>query len=153
MATRRKYRLEPAYAVGIDAALGDFGVLVEPASVVAKVGARAVHFLQNGSVPPRTALITGAGPIGLLAALATTQYGLDTYVVDIVDSGPKPDLVRELGATYHSGPARDLGISPEVVIECTGIGRWSGRRDKSRRQAASSASPAYRRPRPWRRST
>ena len=39
------------------------------------------------------------GCLGLLAALATTQFGLDTYVVDLVDSGPKPDLVARLGAT------------------------------------------------------
>jgi threonine dehydrogenase-like Zn-dependent dehydrogenase len=42
--------------------------------------------------------------------------------VDIVESGPKPDLVRDLGACYHAGSAQDLNISPEVVIECTGIG-------------------------------
>ncbi len=34
--------------------------------------------------------------------------------------GPKPDLARALGATYHSG---DLGkLAPDVVIECTGAG-------------------------------
>jgi threonine dehydrogenase-like Zn-dependent dehydrogenase len=116
------YTLEPGFAVPVDEALGDLGVLVEPASVVAKAGAHAVHFLRRSEVQPRTALITGAGPIGLLAALAATQYGLNTYVVDIVDSGPKPDLVRDLGATYHAGPVNELAISPEIVIECTGIG-------------------------------
>ncbi len=65
----------------------------------------SLHFLQRTGVPAKTALITGAGPIGLLAALAACQYGLETYVVDIVDSGPKPDLVRELGAHYHAGSA------------------------------------------------
>jgi NADPH-dependent 2,4-dienoyl-CoA reductase/sulfur reductase-like enzyme len=34
--------------------------------------------------------IIGAGPIGLLAARATTQYGLETDVLEIVDRGP-PD--------------------------------------------------------------
>lgn len=86
------YTLEPEFAVPVDAELGDLGVLVEPASVVAKAGTVALHILQRSAIPPRTALITGAGPIGLLAALATTQYGLDTYVVDIVESGRKPDL-------------------------------------------------------------
>jgi threonine dehydrogenase-like Zn-dependent dehydrogenase len=32
--------------------------------------------------------ITGAGPIGLLAARTTTQYALDRNVLDIVDRGP-----------------------------------------------------------------
>lgn len=119
---QERYLLEPAFAVPVDEALGDLGVLVEPASVVAKAAAHAAHFLQRSEVRPRTALVTGAGPIGLLAALATTQYGLETYVVDIVEGGPKPDLVAALGATYHAGPIHELTISPEVVIECTGIG-------------------------------
>ena len=78
----------------------------------------------------RTALITGAGPIGLLAALATTHYGLETYVVDIVDSGPKPDLVRELGAHYHAGSASAIWTSRP---------RWSS---SARASARSCARPA-----------
>jgi threonine dehydrogenase-like Zn-dependent dehydrogenase len=116
------FQLEPEFAVLIPPRLADFGVLVEPASVVAKACVQSLHFLKRTDVRPRQALITGAGPIGLLAALATSQYGLETYVVDIVDSGPKPDLVRQLGAHYHAGSAADLDISPDLVIECTGIG-------------------------------
>jgi glucose 1-dehydrogenase len=119
---RGSYRLDPEFAVPLSATLGDLGVLLEPASVVAKACAQSVRFLQRTAVPARTALITGAGPIGLLAALAARQYGLDTHVVDIVESGSKPDLVRALGAHYHAGTAGDLAISPELVIECTGIG-------------------------------
>jgi len=119
---RESYRLDPQFAIPVDSRLGELGVLLEPASVVAKACALGVHFLKRTDVRARTALITGAGPIGLLAALATRYYGLETYVVDIVNSGPKPDLVRDLGAHYHAGSAADLDISPEVVIECTGIG-------------------------------
>jgi threonine dehydrogenase-like Zn-dependent dehydrogenase len=116
------YRLDPDFAVPVDARLGDLGVLLEPASVVAKACLLGLHFLKRTGVPARTALITGAGPIGLLAALASRRYGLETYVVDIIDDGPKPDLVKALGANYHCGSARDLDISPEMVIECTGLG-------------------------------
>jgi threonine dehydrogenase-like Zn-dependent dehydrogenase len=119
---REQFRMDPEFAVPVDPALADFGVLLEPASVVAKACLHSLRMLQRSEVPARTALIAGAGPIGLLAALAARRYGLDTYVVDIVDSGPKPDLVRDLGAHYHAGSAADLDISPEVVIECTGIG-------------------------------
>jgi threonine dehydrogenase-like Zn-dependent dehydrogenase len=119
---REAFRLEPEFAVPVNRSLGDLAVLLEPASVVAKACVHSLHFLKRTGVPARTALVTGAGPIGLLAALAASQYGLDTYVVDIVDDGPKPDLVRDIGANYHAGSARDLDISPEVVIECTGIG-------------------------------
>jgi threonine dehydrogenase-like Zn-dependent dehydrogenase len=120
---RDEFRLDPQYAVRVDPRLGDLGVLLEPASVVAKACVHSLHFLRRAEVPARTALITGAGPIGLLAALATTQAGIETYVVDIVEGGPKPNLVRDLGAYYHAGSALDLAISPDVVIECTGIGR------------------------------
>ena len=42
-------------------------------------------------------LVTGAGPIGLLAALLGKQRGLEVHVLDRVESGPKPELVRALG--------------------------------------------------------
>jgi threonine dehydrogenase-like Zn-dependent dehydrogenase len=39
-----------------------------------------------------------------------------------MESGVKPQLVRDLGATYHSGSVRDLGFEPDVIVECTGVG-------------------------------
>jgi threonine dehydrogenase-like Zn-dependent dehydrogenase len=67
---------------------------------------------------PRIALITGAGPVGLLAALMGAQYGFEIHVFDRAENGPKPALVRALGATYHTGTLGNL--SPDIVIECTG---------------------------------
>jgi threonine dehydrogenase-like Zn-dependent dehydrogenase len=71
-------------------------------------------------------LVTGAGPIGLLAALLGKQRGLDVHVLDRMASGLKPNLVRALGATYHAGTARDVGFEPDVVVECTGVGQVIG---------------------------
>jgi len=68
-------------------------------------------------------LVTGAGPIGLLAPLLGHQRGLEFHVLDRVDSGPKVELVRSLGATYHSGSIADLGFEPDIIIECTGVGQ------------------------------
>ncbi len=45
------------------------------------------------------------------------------HVLDRVTSGAKPDLVRHLGATYHSGTVAALVFEPDVIIECTGVGR------------------------------
>jgi threonine dehydrogenase-like Zn-dependent dehydrogenase len=39
-----------------------------------------------------------------------------------MESGPKPDLVRELGAIYHSGNVSDIGFDPDAIVECTGVG-------------------------------
>jgi threonine dehydrogenase-like Zn-dependent dehydrogenase len=117
-----RFRIEPDFAIKIDPQLGTLGVLMEPTSIVAKgwdhlerVGRRS-HSWQ-----PRTLLITGAGPIGLLAALMGQQRGLDVHVADHNDNQPKPSLVRDLGATYHGNGLADLAtLQPDIVIECTG---------------------------------
>ncbi|HET6873374.1 MAG TPA: hypothetical protein VFH70_01255, partial [Acidimicrobiales bacterium] len=70
---------------------------------------------------PKTALITGAGPIGLLAALIGRQRGLEVHVLDQVTEGLKPELVAAIGATYHHGSVADTGVQPDVAIECTGV--------------------------------
>ena len=116
------WRIEPDYAIKINPSLGLLGVLLEPTTVVAKAW-DVVDLIGSRSFwEPRTVLITGAGPIGLLAALLGKQRGLDVHVLDRVESGTKPDLVRALGATYHSGAISAIGFEPDVVIECTGVG-------------------------------
>ena len=69
---------------------------------------------------PQTVLVVGAGPIGLLGALIAVQHGGEVHVLDRVASGPKPALVNELGATYHTGTVADIGLRPDIVLECTG---------------------------------
>lgn len=115
------FRLEPEFAVKIDPALDPLGVLLEPTSVVAKAWEHVERIGQRGAGwQPRVALITGAGPVGLLAALLARQRGYDVHILDRNKDGPKPGLARDLGATYHSG---DLGsLTPDIVIECTGAG-------------------------------
>lgn len=113
------FLLDPAFAVKVGGDLGLLAVLTEPASVVAKawdhierIGARSLAWRC------RTVLVTGAGPVGLLAALMAVQRGHTVHVLDRAEHGPKPDLVRALGATYHTGDLGDL--CPDVVVECTG---------------------------------
>ncbi|MFH9818173.1 glucose 1-dehydrogenase [Streptomyces sp. NPDC017230] len=119
------WRLETGYAVRIDAGLSLAGVLMEPASVVAKAWEQIERVGARAWFEPRSVLVTGAGPIGLLAALLGRQRGLDVHVLDRVTDGPKPDLVRALGATYHSGAADDVcaAVRPDVVVEATGAAR------------------------------
>ncbi len=117
-----RYRVEPSFAVKVDPALGHLGVLLEPASVVAKAWDHAERIGRRSAAwAPRTALITGAGPVGLLAALMGRQRGLDVHVFDRVADGPKPGLARDLGATYHGGDVAIIDVlAPDVIIECTG---------------------------------
>jgi len=117
-----RWRIEPEYAMKIDSSLGLLGVLLEPTTVVTKAWEQVVTVGQRAFWEPQTALVTGAGPIGLLAALVARQHGLDVHVLDRAQSGPKPALVRALGATYHTGIVADLGFQPDVIVECTGAG-------------------------------
>ena len=116
----QRWTVPPKFAVKLDPALGDAGVLAEPASVVAKAWAQASAVAARSHLPVRTALITGAGPIGLLAALLGVQRGLAVHVVDRVTDGRKPDLVTALGATYHPDLAK-VTAEVDVAIECTGV--------------------------------
>jgi glucose 1-dehydrogenase len=117
-----RFRLDPRFAVRLEPGLGDLGVLLEPTSVLAKALEHAERIGARAWFDPRVALITGAGPIGLLAALLARQRGLDTHVVDLVTEGAKPRLVADLGAHYHSTPVAELPLEPDIVIECTGVG-------------------------------
>ena len=118
-----RWRIEPEYAMKIDRSLGLLGVLLEPTTVVTKAWEQVAAVGQRAFWEPRTVLVTGAGPIGLLAALVATQRGLEVHVLDRVETGPKPELVRALGATYHSGSVGNIGFEPDVIIECTGVGQ------------------------------
>jgi glucose 1-dehydrogenase len=116
-----RYRIHPDNLVAVDPALGNTGVLLEPATVVAKAWDHIEKIGRRAAWAPQKVLITGAGPIGLLAALLSVQRGYHTYVLDLVTEGPKPRMVRQLGATYydrdHIGKA---AAEADIVLECTG---------------------------------
>jgi threonine dehydrogenase-like Zn-dependent dehydrogenase len=120
-----RFRIEPEFTVKLDPSLQHLGVLLEPTSIVAKAWDHTERIGRRARWDPRTALITGAGPIGLLAALLGIQRGLEVHVLDRHTEGPKPALVQELGATYHTGAAaqaaEQTGGRFDVVIECTGV--------------------------------
>jgi threonine dehydrogenase-like Zn-dependent dehydrogenase len=118
-----RWRIEPEYAMKVDASLGLLGVLLEPTTVVAKAWEQVGAVGQRAFWEPRNVLVTGAGPIGLLAALVGVQRGLEVHVLDQVTSGPKPEIVRDLGAIYHTGAVGDVGFQPDVIVECTGVGQ------------------------------
>jgi glucose 1-dehydrogenase len=119
----QRWRIEPEYAMKVDRSLGLLGVLLEPTTVVAKAWEQIVAVGRRAFWEPRTALVTGAGPIGLLAAMIGKLRGLDVHLLSREQSGPKPDLVRALGATYHSGSVKDVGFEPDIIVECTGVGQ------------------------------
>lgn len=116
-----RYTLEHEFAIKVPSPLGTSAVLLEPTSVVAKAWEQVERIASRcGSFAPHQVLVTGAGPIGLLAALLGVQRGYAVTVLDRAESGPKPELVRALGARYFTGSVSTLDPKPEIVIECTG---------------------------------
>jgi threonine dehydrogenase-like Zn-dependent dehydrogenase len=109
--------VEHSMAVKVDASLGLSAVLLEPASILAKAWEHIEHIGRRARWEPRRVLVTGAGPVGLMAALMGVQRGLEVHVQDHNETGPKPSLVRELGAKYFSAEAES---GYDIVIECTG---------------------------------
>lgn len=118
----QQWTVETQYAVTVNADLMDVGVLLEPTTVVTKAWEQVRKVGERSYFEPRRALITGAGPIGLLAGLLSVQQGLDTHILDQVTDGPKPGIVEALGATYHHDDIDDVArrLEPDVVIEATG---------------------------------
>lgn len=115
------WRIEPEYAIRINSSLRNVGVLTEPASVLAKAWDQIERIGSRSIWQPRTVLITGAGPIGLLGALMGKQRGMEVHVLDRVADGPKPGIVKQLGGTYHACEVKDVGFKADVIIECTGV--------------------------------
>lgn len=109
--------------------LESVGVLVEPQTIVEK-SLRHIDLIQRGRLPwwkPQTAIVLGAGPIGILATML-----LRSRDVDVVTAArtPKPNhaatVIEATGARYISTretplaeAAAELG-NVDVIIECSG---------------------------------
>jgi threonine dehydrogenase-like Zn-dependent dehydrogenase len=115
-------RMDPQYVVRVSPKLRELAVLVEPTSVVAKAWEHIEHIGRRAHWAPKTVLVTGAGPVGLLAALLGKQRNLEVYIYDAVTSGPKPELARGLGAHYIDQRLPELlsSVPMDIVLECTG---------------------------------
>jgi len=115
------FRIEPEFLVKIDPALGEAGVLLEPTSVVAKAWDHTERIGQRArSWSPKTLLVTGAGPVGLLAALMGAQRGLEVHVLDHHEHRAKREMVSRLGGIYHVDTPANLRFKPDVLMECSG---------------------------------
>lgn len=118
----QQWTVEADYAVALAPELERVGVLMEPTTVVAKAWEQIERIGSRAWFDPGTVLVTGAGPIGLLAALLGVQRGLDVHVLDRAEDGVKPELVAALGASYHTGTVADLAarVPLDVIVETTG---------------------------------
>lgn len=115
-----------SFCVPVPPELRQVAVLVEPLSIVEKAIHEAFSIQQRTGIPARRALVTGAGPIGLLATLALRSRGLDVVVADQrPKDSVKPELARAAGAEYLDDSATPLepsaaGASFDLVLEASG---------------------------------
>ena len=117
-----RWTVETEYAVKLDPALEPVGMLIEPTSIVAKAWDQIERIGRRAYFAPERVLVTGAGPIGLLAAMLGAQRGLEVHVLDRNTDGPKPELAAALGAHYHHtdvGSVADEAL-PDMIVEATG---------------------------------
>ncbi len=102
--------------VPVPATVREFAVLAEPLSVVEKAAARALDIHEPGA---ESALVLGAGPIGLLAALVLQARGLDVSLHSLEpEHHPRARLAGRAGIRYL---ARIDGKF-DIIIEATGSG-------------------------------
>ena len=95
------------------------GALVEPLAV-------ALHGLNIGSVQPDdTCAVIGAGPIGVMTAVALRARGVERVVV-VEKNEKRQERMRNLGFEavgldgVHEAVVMALGAAPSVVLECAG---------------------------------
>lgn len=123
--------------------LRDIGVLVEPLTIAEKalgqiwsvqqrVPWACPHSGDLGLGHCHTALILGAGPVGLLGAMALKKQGFDAYIYSREAAGDTKSLLAEsIGAHYISSIETPIdGLSARVeridmVYEATGASQLS----------------------------
>lgn len=125
---RPLYTETPAFLVPAPASLAGVGVLLEPLSVIEKAAAQITIIQRRVNWEPKTAVVLGAGPVGLLAAAVFRSQGLDTFVVATTPPpNPRATIANGLGAEYLSSreipiPKLEahLGRRIDIILEATG---------------------------------
>lgn len=120
--------------------LRDVAVLVEPLTVAEKALAQVWHIQKRlpwentshkdkGPGFGKTAVVLGAGPIGILGAMAMVVNGFKTYVYSrSPEPNPKAELVNSIGAKYISSqtvPVKEFSEmvgNIDLVYEGVGVG-------------------------------
>lgn len=91
----------PEYLVKLPSTLKEVGVLVEPLTVVEK-GIRHAFVIQSRmrNWQPKKALVLGAGPIGMMAAMVLRLRDVETFVYARETSPVISERIAAIGATY-----------------------------------------------------
>ncbi|HEX5500028.1 MAG TPA: glucose 1-dehydrogenase, partial [Thermomicrobiales bacterium] len=124
-----RFVMEPEHLIRVPAALEPIGILTEPLSVVEKALQQATLIQRRiPSWAPRTAIVLGAGPIGILGTLLLRSRGMDVVTVA---RRPGPHAISRIieasGARYAATRQQTLaeiaaGLPPvDLIFEATGV--------------------------------
>lgn len=122
------YTEVPEYLVPVPESLAAIGVLLEPLAVVEKGVLQTEEIQRRMTWAPKEAIVTGAGPIGLMATLLLLAKGYDVFTVDLAESDDlRAQIARDAGAEYVKGDeepllelAKRIG-HVDLIFEATGV--------------------------------
>lgn len=115
------------YLFPVPEEIADVAVLLEPLTISEK-GWRHLGAAQRRMThwEPAHALVTGAGPVGILAAVLLRLRGLDVTVVERTEKAARRDLLARIGAGYAATsvtPLADVAAGMkrvDVALDATG---------------------------------
>ncbi|MBV9610175.1 MAG: glucose 1-dehydrogenase, partial [Acidobacteria bacterium] len=118
----------PEYLTKLPPSIESFGVLLEPMTVVEKGIDHSFLLQQRLQWKPKTAVILGAGPVGLLAAAVTRMRGMRTVVVGREPATDyRAEIAKSMEAEYVCVANTPLTDLPKMIgtidlaIEATGV--------------------------------
>lgn len=121
------YKESGRYVVKVPKASLAYGVLAEPQSIVEKVWDQVQKVQQRLIWEPKTALVLGSGPLGLLAAMTCRVLGLETHVWSMAsEESEQAKLARGCGAMYHKAGGEEAahdGKADAAADAGTGAGK------------------------------
>lgn len=124
----REYLAEDVdFLVPVPKELQNIAVLTEPTSIATKGIEQAMVFHNRSASPIDTAVVLGAGPLGLLTTALLKLSDYNIYTLDVVPrSSVKAQLVESVGANYVEGNVLSVASLPDkvgnldLIMEATG---------------------------------
>ena len=121
------YVEDPWFLTPVPAALAPAGVLLEPLAVAEKALRQCLKIQERLPWNLDSAVVLGAGTIGLLTAMLLRLRGINTWVFDLSAlHGSKARIAEQIGARFASTGETPVSVIAEVigqvdlVVEATG---------------------------------